>query len=258
MSSLLVVERDQRVLHVTLNRPEKRNALNEELCKQLLDAFDEAESDSGIGAILLDAKGNVFCSGMDLDEALEAGPTAGLAIHEQLFTIGTRISKPIICAVSGPAIAGGMGLVANAHIVIAAHGASFGITELRIGMWPYLISRALVNAMGERRTLELTLSTRIFGAGEAREYGLVHHVLPPIEVDERALSIAQQVAESSPVVMRFGMAYTHQARLVDGQRAGQVALALRAENFRHPDFAEGVRALKEKRRPEWPSLEGKL
>ncbi len=258
MSSLLVVERDQRVLHVTLNRPEKRNALNQELCKQLLDAFDEAESDSGIGAILLDAKGSVFCSGMDLDEALEAGPTAGLEIHEQLFTVGTRIAKPIICAVSGPAIAGGMGLVANAHIVIAAHGASFGITELRIGMWPYLISRALVNAMGERRTLELTLTTRVFGAGEAREYGLVHHVLPPIEVDERAQNIAQQVAESSTVVMRFGMAYTHQARLVDGQRAGQVALALRAENFRHLDFAEGVRALKEKRRPEWPSLEGKL
>lgn len=258
MSLLVAVERDQRVLHVTMNRPEKRNALNEELCKALLDAFEEAEGDSAIGAVLLDAKGSVFCSGMDLDEALEAGPTAGLAIHDQLFTIGTRMTKPLVCAVSGPAIAGGMGLVANAHIVVAAHGASFGITELRIGMWPYLISRALVQAIGERRTLELTLSTRIFGAVEAREYGLVHHVLPPVEVDERALAIARQVSEASPVVMRFGMAYTHQARVVDAQRAGHVALALRAENFRHPDFAEGVRALKEKRLPEWPSLEGKL
>ena len=92
MSLLVAVERDQRVLHVTMNRPEKRNALNEELCKALLDAFEEAEGDSAIGAVLLDAKGSVFCSGMDLDEALEAGPTAGLAIHDQLFKVRERLS----------------------------------------------------------------------------------------------------------------------------------------------------------------------
>ena len=256
MSQTLEVNRDGRLLRLTLSRPEKRNALNLELCQALVDAVDGAQNDASVGAILIDAKGEVFCSGMDLDEALEAGPTAGLVLHDQLFTIGSRSAKPIVAAVNGPAIAGGAGLVANAHIVIASHGSSFGVTELRVGMWPFVISRALVAAMGERRALELTLSSRIFGANEAKEYGLVHHVVPPIELEERAEGIARQLAEWPSAVVRFGMAYTHQARVLDVQRAGQVALALRAENFRNADFAEGVHAFKEKRRPVWPSNQG--
>ncbi len=256
MSQSLEVTREGRLLRLTLNRPEKRNALNQELCQALVDQFEIAQLDPGIGAILLDAKGKVFCSGMDLEEALEAGPTDGLTLHDQLFTIGNRTAKPIVVAVQGPAMAGGAGLVANAHIAIAAHGASFGVTELRVGMWPYVISRALVSALGERRALELTLSARIFASTEAKDYGLVHEVVPPMELEERAFTVASQLADWPSSVMRFGMAYTHQARLVDDQRAGQIALALRAENFRNADFAEGVRAFKEKRRPEWPSNSG--
>ena len=255
MSETLEVYQDGRLLRLTLSRPEKRNALNLELCQALVNAVEGAQNDARVGAILIDAKGEVFCSGMDLDEALEAGPIAGLTLHDQLFTLGARSAKPIVAAVQGPAIAGGAGLAANAHIVVAAHGSSFGVTELRVGMWPFVISRALVAAMGERRTLELTLSSRIFGANEAKEYGLVHHVVPPVELEERAEGIARQVAEWPGAVVRFGMAYTHQARELDGRRAGQVALALRAENFRNPDFVEGVKAFKEKRRPVWPSNE---
>ncbi len=256
MSQPLEVTHEGRVLRLTLARPEKRNALNQELCRALVDQFEGAQQDQSVGAILLDAKGEVFCSGMDLEEALKAGPAEGLTLHDRLFTIGSRSAKPIVVAVQGPAIAGGTGLVANAHIALAAHGSSFGVTELRVGMWPFVISRALVSALGERRALELTLSARIFAATEAKDYGLVHEVVPPMELEERAITVATQLANWPSSVMRFGMAYTHQARLVDQERAGQIALALRAENFRSADFAEGVQAFKEKRRPEWPSNQG--
>ena len=97
-------------------------------------------------------------------------------VHEQLFTIGARLTKPLIAGVHGAALAGGAGLVANCHIVVAGPQASFGLTEIRLGLWPFLVYRAVASAMGERRTLELSLTGRIFGSSEAREFGLVHEL----------------------------------------------------------------------------------
>jgi enoyl-CoA hydratase/carnithine racemase len=241
-----------RVLRITLNRPAKRNALNSQLCLQLTGLLDQAAADPSVGAILLYANGPAFCAGMDLDEI---GPSTTEAIdlaHEQLFTVGARLSKPLVAAVAGPALGGGTGLVANCHVVIASESATFGLTEIRLGLWPFLVYRAVSAAIGERRTTELSLTGRIFSASEARELGLVHELAP--DPNLRGAELATQIAASSPTAIRAGMGFMREARGLNWEQAGQAARRVRDQVFASPDFQEGIRAFREKRAPNWPSL----
>ena len=189
MTASLEISREQRVLRATLNRAEKRNALTSELCGSIADTIEAAEHDASVGAIILDAKGDVFCAGMDLDEAILPGAADQTVVHQRLFTLGARITKPIVCAVQGPALGGGIGLICNSHVAVAAHGSSFGLTEVRIGMWPFVIYRSVALALGERRALELSLMGRIFNVPEAVQWGLIHEAVPAFELDDRVTAI---------------------------------------------------------------------
>lgn len=255
MTDILHSIRDGRVLRLVLNRPDKRNALDAALCRALVGALDGAADDPAVGAILLTANGKAFCAGMDLAE-IEAGTDAAeiSALHEQLFTLGARLTKPLIAGVQGAALGGGTGLVANCHIVVAAAEASFGLTEIRLGLWPYLVYRAVEGAMGARRTLELSLTGRIFGGAEAREFGLVHEIAE--DAAGQALEIARAVAAFSPTAVRSGMGYVQRSRGLGGREAGELALEARNQQFGGADFREGIRAFREKRAPRWPSLMG--
>ncbi len=258
MSESLQISRQGRVLLLALNRPERRNALNMELCVALGEAFEQAEADAGVGAVLLSGNGKSFCAGMDLHEVLS--PAAGPIneVHERIFTAGLRITKPLIAAVHGAALAGGTGLAANCHIVVAAEDATFGLTEIRIGLWPFVIFRTVAAALGERRATELALSGRIFGASEAREYGLAHHVVETANLVARAREIAGAIAEASPTAIRAGLQFVREARGKGWEDAGALARQARNEVFRSADFQEGIRAFQEKRPPKWPATEQKL
>ena len=253
MSANLATSLEGRVLRLTLSRPEKRNALSTEMCRSIVAEFRQADSDERVGAILVDARGDVFCAGMDLDEALDPDAADRTAVHEDLFTLGARSRKPIVAAVAGPALGGGLGLVANAHVVIAAHGSSFGLTEIRIGMWPFVIYRAMVGAIGERRTLELSLTGRIFNVPEAVQWGLVHEAAPAFELDDRATAVAQHIAGHSPQAITQGLEFVHRTREMEAAQAGAVAREMRARVFASQDFLEGVTAFREKRKPNWTS-----
>jgi enoyl-CoA hydratase/carnithine racemase len=242
-----------RVLEITLNRPEKRNALNHEMCQAIVGACEAADHDPAIGAIYWKANGDVFCAGMDLDEATGADAEDLTSIHGRLFRLGQSMRKPIVCAVKGPALGGGLGLVANSHVAIAAHGSQFGLTEIRVGMWPFAIYRALELALGPRRTLELTLSSKIFNTPEAFAWGLIGEVLPPFELDDRAAAIASTLANASSDTIARGLEFAAESRELDSAHAMELALALRGEQFHSPDFHEGVHAFREKRSPRWPS-----
>jgi len=249
---LIELNQQGRVLTITLNRPEKRNALNLNLCRELTAAFDHADSDRSVGAIVLNASGAVFCGGMDLKEVLEINENQLAAIHERLFTTIQRVRTPIVAAVHGTALAGGTGLVANAHIVIAAPDTVFGLTEIRVGLWPVLIFRSVAHAMGERRTVELALTGREFSAAEALDYGLVTEIADnPME---RATNLAVVLAGFSPIALKAGLDYVHQIRGLDWEHAGRVGRLTRDRLLSSEDFKEGSRAFLEKRQPSWPSL----
>jgi enoyl-CoA hydratase/carnithine racemase len=232
--------RHGRVLHIALNRPAKRNALNGELCQALVTAIDEADADPQIGSVLLSGKGPAFCAGMDLSET---GDFA--ALHERLFTMIDRVRKPIIAAVQGPALAGGTGLAANAHIVVAGPEGRFGLTEIRIGLWPVLVFRAVSLAIGERRATELSITGRIVSAEEARTWGLVTEIHEdPLK---RALETATTAAGWSANAMRRGLEYVHDIRTLNWAAAGRLGETTRAAMLSHEDFRAAVKSF---RKPE--------
>jgi enoyl-CoA hydratase/carnithine racemase len=251
MSTSLEISVEERVLRVTLNRPEKRNALTLAMCRELAETLERAEDDAAVGCVLLAAQGEVFSAGMDLEEALAGDSDEHATAHQRIFTIGARLTVPVVAAVAGPALGGGLGLVANAHVVVAAQGSSFGLTEIRLAMWPFVVFRAVAQAIGERRALELSLTGRIIGTQEALAWGLAHEVAHTFELEERAGQIASQIAASSRDTIRRGMAFVRDARGLDAAAAARLGAEARKPVFEGPDFREGVAAFREKRPPRW-------
>jgi len=252
--SRLNIEREDRVLRLTLNHPEKRNALDEALSSDLVRVLYDAGKDKGVGCVLLAGEGDTFCAGMDLDDALAPDAEERTSIHESLFTFGLRFHKPIVAAVQGAALGGGVGLLANCHVVVAAQGTKFGLTEIRLGMWPFVIWRAVVQALGERRATELALTGRIFGVNEALQYGLIQEVAQPVELDDRATATARLLSQGSQETMRRGLDFVQQSRGLRWEEAGKLAREMRAKTFHSGDFLEGARAFRERRKAVWPSL----
>jgi len=185
----LRIEQDGRLRRITLAAPERRNVLDTAASRALLDELREAAADPETGAILLEADGQVFCAGADCED-------------DQLFTIRDRLSKPLIVAVQGVALSGGLAIVANAHIAIAAQGSSFGLIEIREGRWNERVFRAVARAIGGRRALEAGMTGRIFSTQDALAWGLVHQVAPAVELDDRATDIGTAIANASPDAIR--------------------------------------------------------
>src|SRR6266404_9029698 len=173
----LRIEQDGKLCRIALAMPEKRNVLDAKACRDLLHELRSAAADAATGAILLEADGPVFRAGAE-------------RVDEELFAIGRHIAKPIIAAVQGVAISAGLALVANAHVVVAAQGTSFGLTDIREGNWHHAIFRAVALAVGERRALELGLTGRVSSTPDALAWGLVHYVAPAFELDNRAMEVA--------------------------------------------------------------------
>lgn len=249
----LKTERDGRVLRLTLARGE-RNVLDLALCRELVDTLEEAEQDRGTGAVLLEAEGLVFCGGVDQDEAADPDNVDHGFLHVKLLQMGGKLTKPLVAAVQGAALAEGVALVANAHVAVAAQGTSFGFTEIREGLFPFVGFEAVARAIGERRATELALTGRVFSAPEALQMGLVHEIAPAFEFDDRAKEIADRLAHTSAEAIHRGLDFVHKRRTMTGLDSGTMAVRLRNGLFRGADFAEGRKAAQENRAPQWPSV----
>jgi methylglutaconyl-CoA hydratase len=241
---------------ITLNRPEKRNAISTQMIEELLAALDEIEKAAARVAIIT-GTGAAFCSGMDLD-ALKALASQS---HEQNLEDSRRMArmfrrlwsfpKPLIAAVNGAAIAGGCGIATLCDFTIAVPDAKFGYTEVRIGFLPAIVSVFLVRQIGEKSTRDLLLTGRIIDAEEARRFGLVNQIVFPEKLMDTARLFAASLVESSPTsVVRTKKLLTDSvAAEVDAalERAIAENAAIRAT----ADFKEGLGSFLEKRRPVW-------
>ncbi|HEX3819898.1 MAG TPA: enoyl-CoA hydratase-related protein [Candidatus Sulfotelmatobacter sp.] len=241
---------------VTLNRPEKRNAISFELIDDLLRAFDEV-SKSDASVLILTGAGRAFCSGMDLDNLkglLGRSTEQNLQDSQtmaRLFRTLYEFPKVTIAAVNGPAIAGGSGLALLCDFTVAVPDAKFGYTEVRIGFVPAIVSTFLLRQIGEKQARDLLLTGRIFGTDEALRLGLINEIVSAEDLLERARELAAQIMENSSSSLRA----TKQL-LTDHARAeldGQIEVAVR-ENAgirSTADFREGVSSFLEKRKPVW-------
>src|SRR5277367_911313 len=194
MSDILELTQHGRVLRIALNRPEKHNALNSDLCRELVETINRANRDIHVGAIVLTGNGDSFSAGMDLKELGTVSMETINSVHEQLFTLSMRLSTPMVAAVNGLALGGGTGLVANCHISVASEPAKFGLTEIKLGLWPFLVFRAVQAAVGEHRAIELALTGRTFGVDEAHNLGLIHEIAA--DCNQRAMEIAVAISRS--------------------------------------------------------------
>ncbi len=245
--SLVLTARHGRVFRITLNRPEKRNALSLALCHELLKVFRQAEADEQVRVVVLDAAGPAFSAGMDLSEVLEPDFLRQADVHEELFTLGLRYSKPIVAAVHGAVFGGAVALVASAHLVVAAEDARFCSTEIHIGMWPYVAFRSIVAAIGERRATELAITGRVASASEAYEWGLVHRLAPAEKVLETALRLATEIASFDPVALSQGLLFVQQSRRLPAEEVGLLARQFRERAVRSSTFRSAIQAFLNKR-----------
>ena len=249
----LLISVKKRVLHLTLNRPDKRNALTCSMCAEITDQVEKAQTNHDVGCILITANGSVFCAGMDLDEAGPGGAELN-ALHEKLFTTGIRSLKPIVVGVNGAALGGGLGLVAQGDVVMASDKAVFGLPEVRVGLFPFVIYRSVEAAIGNRRTLQASLTGQLFHPEEAAQWGLVHRISPATELCDRVKVMARELAKASPESISAGLEYVKRSRGVSLEEAGRIAAELRVSVMAGQDFKEGVAAFKERREPRWPSM----
>jgi enoyl-CoA hydratase/carnithine racemase len=248
----ILVNDSDRIRHLTLNRSNKRNALTLKMCAQIVEAVRSAQSRADIGCILISANGSVFCSGMDLSESAPVEEV--LKVHEQLFTLGAESLKPIVVAVNGAALAGGLGLVAQGHVVLASANGVFGLPELRVGFWPFVVYRSVEAALGKRCTLQLSLTTDNFDAQQGLAWGLVHRLCDADELAAISWNTARAIGESSPLAISSGMQYVRAAEGKSLSEAGEIAASHRAKLMASADFKEGTSARKQKRKPLWPSM----
>jgi methylglutaconyl-CoA hydratase len=252
----LHIASDSGIATITLNRPDKRNAISYELIDDLLAALKAVAGSSALVLILTGA-GKAFCAGMDLDNLkalVGRSPEQSLQDSEimaRLFRSLYDFPKPTIAAVNGAAVAGGCGLATLCDFTLAAPEAKFGYTEVRIGFVPAIVSTFLLRQVGEKHARDLLLTGRIIEADEALRIGLINEVVPPEKLIARARELASQLMENSPasLVCTKRLLSEHARAELDAQIRSAVRenAAIRSTS----DFREGISSFLEKRKPRW-------
>ncbi|MGA2635783.1 MAG: enoyl-CoA hydratase-related protein [Terracidiphilus sp.] len=259
----ILTESGSGVMTITLNRPEKRNALNPLLIEELTEALREAET-CDCGIVILTGAGSAFCAGLDM-EYLETMSASNAQEHRRdsenmALVLRTLYDfpKPIISAVNGPAIAGGMALATIPDFTLASPEAKFGYTEVRVGFIPAIVASFLIRQVGELRTRELLLSGRILKAQEAQQLGLVTQIVEHDDLMPSARALAQTLLQNSPQAMQAvkRLLAKHSRRRLDEEI--EDAIEANSQQRSTEDFKEGVKAFFEHRRAEWPSMKAKV
>jgi methylglutaconyl-CoA hydratase len=259
----ILAETSNGVRTLTLNRPEKRNALSPELIEELTGALHDA-AECSCGVVILTGAGAAFCSGLDLDHLATISartPEENRRDSENVARVLRTLydfPKPVIAAVNGPAIAGGMGLATIPDFTLAVPEAKFGYTEVRIGFVPAIVASFLLRQVGEKHTRDLLLTGRLIKAQEALALGLVTQIVSEDQLMCTAKALAQSLLQNSPQAMQClkKLLAKHASRRLDEELAD--AIAANAQQRSTEDFKEGVQAFLHKRRADWPSMKEKV
>ena len=254
--STLTLDYDGALAIVTLNRPEKRNAISYELIDDILRALQEVGK-SPAQIFIMTGAGKAFCSGMDLDNLRSiTGRTAeenrtDSETMARLFRALYEFPKVTIAAVNGPAVAGGCGLATLCDFTLASSEAKFGYTEVRIGFVPAIVSTFLLRQVGEKHARDLLLTGRIIGAEEAFRIGLANEVVAPDKLLERTRELAASLLQNSPASLLATKRLLR--RYSSAELDQQIAIAVdeNAHIRTTSDFREGVSSFLEKRNPRW-------
>jgi enoyl-CoA hydratase len=247
---------DQGVATITLDEPDTRNALSNELLGELIDAFEAARSDDAVRCVVLTSSHErVFSSGANLGGFAGDVPLVhkhfGSEQFVRLFRLIGELGKPSICAANGHVLAGSLGIALACDLIVAKEGAEFGTPEINVGAFPFMIMALIYRNVPRKRTNELLLLGERITAQEAKDAGLVNKVVPAEQFDEAVGEWAAKLASKSPAVMRLGkdaMFRQQDMAFMDALEYlhAQLTIALSTD-----DIVEGVTAFFEKREPVW-------
>jgi enoyl-CoA hydratase/carnithine racemase len=252
----LLYEVADGVARVTINRPDRRNALSWTLVRELREAFAAAKADREARVCVLTGAGDrAFCAGADLSEM--AGGAGFLDLHaargelagllRDLYELG----KPTIARVRGYALAGGFGLALTCDLVLAADDAVFGVPEVDVGLWPHLVTVPLIRSMPPKVALELMLTGRRVSAVEAAGIGFVTRVVPVDELDRAVDDLAAALAAKSPAAVKLGRDAFYAVWDQDVDTSLRLLHPMLAITAATEDAAEGIAAFEQKRAPVW-------
>jgi methylglutaconyl-CoA hydratase len=251
MSECTLYDVRDGVARITLNQPERRNALSDPLVADLLADLRRAVADPSVRVIVLTGAGSAFCAGADLRSA--GGQAVGAEENpfvEMLRAIQDA-PKPVIARVNGHAFGGGIGLVAAADLVIAAHGATFAFSEVRVGVVPAMISVLCVPKLGTHQAMWLFLTGERFSAERAVELGLVHRAVPATELDAALDDVIGMLRLGGPVALGKAKALVRRVPTMTTDDAFRWTSRLIGELFASAEAAEGMAAFLDKRKPRW-------
>ena len=251
--STILVEKQQAVGLIRLNRPQALNALNNQLIKELMDALAVLDADPAIGAIVIAGNERAFAAGADIKEMADASAVDMLrSDHIAQFDRILSIKKPVIAAVSGWCLGGGNELAMSCDMIVAAETARFGQPEINLGVIPGAGgTQRLTRAVGKAVAMEMVLNNRTLTAEEALKFGLVNRVVPVERYLDEALALASEIAARAPLAIQLGkeaINHAFQSFLSDGladERRSFYYL------FASQDQKEGMAAFIEKRKPDW-------
>jgi enoyl-CoA hydratase len=247
---------DSGVATITLDTPDNRNALSNELLSELIDAFETARDDDAVRCVVLTSSHEkVFSAGASLDQFAADTPLVhkhlGTERFPRLFTLIGRLGKPTICAANGHVLAGSLGLALACDLIVAREGATFGTPEINVGVFPFMIMALIYRNVSRKKTNELLLLGERLSAEEAREAGIVNRVVPADEFEAAVDDWAVKLASKSPVAMRLGKDAMYRQMDMPFDEALDYLRSQLTIAFSTEDIQEGVKAFFEKREPSW-------
>ncbi len=253
----ILVENNEGILQITINRPNKLNALNKATIEELHDAFEDAEEDEDVKVIILTGSGEkAFVAGADISEFSDFSPEEGKMLaaqgQEQLFDFVANLSKPVIAAVNGFALGGGLELAMSAHFRIASDNAKMGLPEVSLGVIPgYGGTQRLPQLVGKGRAMEMIMTAGMIDANQALQYNLVNHVVAQEELIEFAEKLAGKIMRNSLVAISSAIKAVN-ANFETGVNGFEVEVEEFGNCFGTADFKEGTSAFLNKRKADFP------
>lgn len=248
------VDTAERIASLTLDRPNKRNALSLELMEQLTCALEDIGRRTDVAVVILGANGSVFSSGHDLAELVDRSPREYQQIFDQcvaLMTTIQRIPQPVIAMVRGVATAAGCQLVATCDLAFADESASFGTPGVRIGLFCSTPMVAVSRAIGRKRALQMLLTGERIDAHTAAEWGLINAAVPTAELEDHVGRIARQIVRASPLIVGIGKRAFYAQVEMDQHAAYEHTGDVMTMNALLGDAHEGITAFLDKREPHW-------
>ena len=247
----ILLDIKNNIMTITLNRPEKKNALNNVMMNELNYALAYAKQESSIRVAVIAAEGNIFCAGADLTRTKSESNVPKLKNNDDISLSLRHLYKPVICKIQGSVYAGALLIVSNSTHAIAVKEAEFSAPEIHRGLWPFMVMAGLFRVMPKRAGLDFIMRGQPIDVSKAEKFGLINQSVNKEYLDETVNSLAKELASLAPETMQFGLeAYEKQ----DSKSFNEALPYLQeqiAKCFEGKDAKEGISAFLEKRKPNW-------